>query len=188
MKENDGVGVSTCAHGNGRPARSAATQPGGSTEAKGSRTGSATDLDQLRDSGTKDNGSKEKESEGSELEVQGAKRDSRGKKKGEEENKVSGIGGLQHGASATDLKGSGGKEGEAKGLSDEKGWETRLERLRNTNYREYWRKGGRGSNPNRAVYDDKGGEEEHMENMGGATKKGDGEGRKDASEEWSVFP
>ena len=153
-------------------------------EAKGIRPGSAIDLDQLRNSGTHANGSK-KESEGSELvvqaEVQGADRDPRGKKKGEEEKNVSGTGGVKYGVSATELKGIGGNEGEGKGSSDENGREMRLEKLRQTNYREYWRKGGRGPNPNRASYDDKGGKEGHAEIRGDATKQGDGERRKERS-------
>ena len=46
------------------------------------------------------------------------------------------------------MSGTECKQGGNDRLSEEKVRETRLERLRNTNYREYWRKGGRGLNPN----------------------------------------
>ena len=100
---------------------------------------------------------------------------------------MSGTGGVKYGVSATELKGIGGNEGEGKGSSDENGREMRLEKLRQTNYREYWRKGGRGPNPNRASYDDKGGKEGHAEIRGDATKQGDGERRKERSVEVDIL-
>ena len=83
----------------------------------------------------------------------------------------------------SEKKKQGGQEGQVSGtkskqsgtesFSDEKARETRLERLRHSDYRVYWQKGGRGINPNRAAPEASGGEQE-LRGKGTVTQSSEG--------------
>ena len=160
-KENDSKGTPTSAPGNGKPVGIAEERGRADDEELG--TAGEIQRDPLRELGSEGNGKKVDVKE-SDRELQGivGGGTSSSKKPGGKEGQVSG----------TERKERG-----LEGISEEKVRETRLERLRHSDFRRYWQKGGRGPNPNRADPEvprkdqDSGGKEDGLPKLGGAEEE-----------------